>query len=112
MDWKLFEVVAGRGDEVSRALPEDVSITFEITGQGGGVWTVACEDGGEVRVYPSEPAASDCRVTCSTSDFEALLSGELDGRRGFLSGRLRIEGDVGLALRLQEVLVHMDISAP
>ncbi len=33
-----------------------------------------------------------------------MVDGELNGTEAFMSGRLRIDGDMGLALRLQEVL--------
>jgi len=39
-----------------------------------------------------------------SEDFKKLAQGEMNGTQAFLSGKLRIEGDMGLALRLQDVL--------
>ena len=88
------------GAAVLGTLPDGVSVTFDLHGDGGGSWTVVRRDGavdiGRVdEVYP------DCRLRCSVSDFRALIRGELDPRRGFLERRLEVEGDVGLVLRLQ-----------
>jgi putative sterol carrier protein len=45
----------------------------------------------------------ECRIACTVGDFKALVRGDLDARHAYLAGRLGVEGDVGLALRLQRV---------
>lgn len=89
----------------SWSLPDGVSVTFDLRGEGGGCWTIS-RDRGALAIHrtgrPGSPdsGAPDCRLRCSVSDFRALLRGELDARQGFLDGRLEVEGDVGLVLRL------------
>ena len=46
----------------------------------------------------------DCELWCDVADFMSIIDGTLDAREAFMSGRLRIVGDVGLALRLQDVI--------
>ncbi len=81
-------------------LPDDVSVTFDLHGEGGGTWTVTRTDGHTV-VARADVATPDCRIACTVGDFLALLEGVLDVRHAFLAGRLGVEGDVGLALRLR-----------
>jgi putative sterol carrier protein len=81
-------------------IPDDASVAFVLDGAGGGSWFLRRE-GRSVRVVPELPDGADARLQCSVNDFEALIGGKLDGRDGFLDGRLRIEGDVGLILALQ-----------
>jgi putative sterol carrier protein len=91
------------GNELGLALPDGAVVSFVLSGPGGGTWTMT-RDGDAVRVVRDEPAALDCRLACSVDDFHALVTGHLDGRQGFMDGRLAIEGDVGLILGLQQAL--------
>ncbi len=86
------------------ALPDGVSITFALSGDEGGTWTVERADG-KARVLAQDMERPDCRLSCTAPDFQALLSGDLDPRAGFMDGRLDVEGDVGLVLRLHRCLV-------
>jgi putative sterol carrier protein len=42
-------------------------------------------------------------VTMGAQDFVDMTSGKLDGMSAFMSGKLRISGDMGLAMRLQSL---------
>lgn len=81
-------------------LPDDVAVGFVVEGEGGGSWVLR-RDARAARIIPEPLEGVDARLRCSVADFEALIKGDLDGREGFLNGRLRIEGDVGLILALQ-----------
>jgi putative sterol carrier protein len=80
-------------------LPDGVSVTFDLQGEDGGMWTVTRRDGRLGIGRFADPNA-DCRLTCTVADFRALIRGDLDPRRGFFERRLAVEGDVGLVLRL------------
>ena len=47
----------------------------------------------------------DCEFHCSRDVFSQIISGTLNPARAFLDGRLKLQGDLGLALQLQKVLV-------
>lgn len=102
----LVDVVAARGPDVARVLPPGVSIVFDIGDPEGGVWTLACDPEGRLALSEGDSEVADCRMRCSGEDLRDLLAGRLNGRHGYLDGRLQIEGDVGLVLRLQRVLRH------
>jgi putative sterol carrier protein len=87
------------GTMESRVNPEGVAgITanygYIITGSGGGEWTVCVADG-DVKVKEGlhDPAVT---TTCSAKDWIAITLGKLDGMTAFTSGRLKVEGDMGL----------------
>lgn len=88
--------------EALSALPDGVSVTFDLRGEGGGTWTVA-RQGGRTEIRRRAASNPDCHFRASVIDFRAFLRGELDARQGFLEGRFQVEGDVGLVLRLQRV---------
>lgn len=45
-----------------------------------------------------------CTVTLAIEDLSALLSGELNAVSGFMAGKLQVSGDMGVAMRLQNVV--------
>lgn len=49
-----------------------------------------------------EPA--DCTLRMDLSDFVALISGRLDGMSAFMTGRLKVEGSISVAMKLRNVL--------
>ncbi len=89
--------------QVLSALPDGVSVTFHLEGEGGGTWTVA-RRGDHTRIEAHAVDHPDCRLWCTVSDFRALILGHLDPKRGFLEQRLRVEGDVGLVWRLRRTV--------
>lgn len=101
---RFFEDVArGLLVRVAGVLPEDVCVGFELSGPGGGSWQIVRDRRGE-RVETLDAGPHDCMVRCSAADFMAVVHGRLHPRDAFLDGRLRLSGDVGLALRLHGVL--------
>ena len=85
------------------ALPEDVVVAFHIDGPEGGSWQVERNEHGP-RVLPAGEGPKDCEIRCSTDTFMRIVQGSLGSNRAFLSGRLEISGDVGLALALEQFL--------
>jgi len=48
-------------------------------------------------------AGAPCVVQVSPADLQALLTGQIDPMNAFLGGKLRIQGDMNLALQLQKL---------
>jgi putative sterol carrier protein len=76
---------------------------FNITGPGGGTWSVDCTHPGG-KVQPGSAASPKCTVAAVDQDFLAIVNGRLNAQMAFMSGKLRIQGDMGLALKLQQIL--------
>ncbi|MBI3676811.1 MAG: SCP2 sterol-binding domain-containing protein [Proteobacteria bacterium] len=47
---------------------------------------------------------ADCTITVSLDTFQKMVKGELDGTSAFMQGKLRVAGDMGLAMKLGPVL--------
>ena len=76
---------------------------FNITGDNGGVWTVdLTREPGTVAAGSSGNAK--CTVTCASADFMNIVSGKMNPQMAFMSGKLKIKGDMGLAMKLQKVI--------
>ena len=76
---------------------------FNISGPGGGAWSVDCtQPGGKIQAGTAP--SPKCTVAAVDSDFLAIVNGKLNAQMAFMSGKLRIQGDMGLALKLQQIL--------
>lgn len=47
---------------------------------------------------------TDCTILISLENLQALLDGELNAVTGFMSGKLKVEGDMSIAMKLQSVV--------
>jgi putative sterol carrier protein len=78
----------------------DGSVRFVIDGEGA----IRVDEGGVAADDGAGDGAADCTVTADADTFRALFAGELDPTAAFMSGRLAIEGDMGLAMKLGSLL--------
>ncbi len=72
--------------------------TLKIDFKGEGVIHV---DGAQVT---NDDAPADCTVLISREDLEAMAKGELDPMAAMMRGRLKIQGDMSVAMKLQSML--------
>jgi putative sterol carrier protein len=81
-----------------------VSATYQLnlTGDEGGNWYLSVSDE-KCSVGTGTSAHSDVTITMTADDWVDLLSGKLDGYTAFLQGRVDVQGDLSLALRLQSM---------
>jgi putative sterol carrier protein len=73
---------------------------FVLDGEDGGTWLVNLKD--QIGVTEGSGAA-DCVIKMRAGDFVDLLDGRTSAQQLFFSGKLRVEGDMGLAVRLQKL---------
>jgi putative sterol carrier protein len=75
------------------------SYVFAI--EGAGTWTVRVKDGG-VTVDEGD-TGGDCTISTSAETFERIVSGEQSPTVAYMSGRLKVKGDIGAAMKLQKL---------
>ena len=49
-------------------------------------------------------APADCTITLSLDDLEALVAGELNPTAAFMTGKIKIEGDMSVAMALSQLI--------
>jgi putative sterol carrier protein len=75
---------------------------FDLTGPNGGTWIVDFKEGSAGVRQADE--AGQCTITMADDDFLSLLSGKLNPQMAFMSGKLKVKGDMALAMKLGSVL--------
>ena len=76
------------------------TIIFVFNGGEGAVFLDGTS--GE-NVVSNENKEAECTVGIDFSDFNDLLSGKLSPMEAFMGGKLNIEGDMGVAMKLQSI---------
>lgn len=74
----------------------DGSAKFVIEGEGAVVL-----DGAGVRAGDDD---TDVTLTADTDTFRAIIAGEMNPTSAFMTGKLKVDGDMGTAMRLGSVL--------
>src|SRR4051812_14333050 len=75
------------------------SYVFDI--DGAGVWTVRVADGA-VTVDEGD-TGGDCRISTSAEVFQKIVAGEQNPTAAYMSGKLKVKGDMGAAMKLQKL---------
>ncbi len=88
----------------SRADPSKIagmtnSYVFDI--EGAGVWKVEVDDG---KIDVSEgPGDADATISTSQETFEKIVAGEQNATSAYMTGKLKVKGDMGAAMKLQKL---------
>jgi len=95
---EFFEGLSSRVD-ASKTAGMNNTYVFEI--EGAGTWTVDVRNG---QVNVTEGAGEgDCTIATSEENFEKIVSGEQNPTTAYMSGKLKIRGDMGAAMKLQKL---------
>jgi putative sterol carrier protein len=97
---KLSAVHARLREQKERAAQIGAVYKFVLDGEDGGTWLMNLKD--QVGVTEGDGEA-DCVIRMRAEDFLELLEGRRTAQQLFFSGQLRVEGDMGLAVRLQRL---------
>ena len=95
---QFFESLEARAD-TSRIDGIDHSYLFNVEGEGQ--WLVEVRNG-SVRVSEG-PAKADVTITVGSDMFDRLASGKQNPVTAYMTGKLKVSGDTGAALKLQKL---------
>jgi putative sterol carrier protein len=95
---EFFETLETRVDP-ARAAGLNASYLFEI--DGAGTWLVEVDDG---KVNVSENGGeADTTISTSADTFMKIANGEQNPTSAYMSGKLKVNGDLGQAMKLQKL---------
>jgi alkyl sulfatase BDS1-like metallo-beta-lactamase superfamily hydrolase len=102
---EIFEGKIADGIKADPAKAKTINAVyqFNVTGPAGGTWTIDLKsDPPGVKAGPAEKAG--CTVTVGDADFVAITEGKLNSQQAFMAGKLKVAGDMGLAMKLGAIL--------
>lgn len=80
----------------------DATIQFHFTGAEAGDWYATIKDG-KCEVAQGTFPTPKMTLTADSADYVKIFTGELDGMQAFMSGKLKLAGDLNLAMKLMQI---------
>lgn len=91
--------------EISPDQATELEGLFSFDIQGAGLWTIEFTDSGEVVDHCSrQDLTPDCTIISREKDWLEIVSGRIKPMSAFITGKLKVEGSTGKAMKLQKVL--------
>jgi putative sterol carrier protein len=100
-------------EEIIEALPKylipekagstKATIQFDLSGDGGGKWWMKIHDGAAETGKGDAPEPANLTMLADAADWVKIATGKLDGTAAFMQGKLKIKGDMGLAIKYQSL---------
>jgi putative sterol carrier protein len=95
---EFFESLESRVDSTKA---KGMTASYKFVIDGAGTWHVDVDDG-NVTVTEDDSEA-DCTITTSEETFRKIASGEQNPTAAYMSGKLKVKGDMGQAMKLQKL---------
>jgi putative sterol carrier protein len=96
---EFFETLPSRADK-SKTAGMNNSYAFDI--EGAGQWTVKVDDG-TVSVAGGLDDSADATISASQEVFEEIIAGQRNPTAAYMTGKLKLKGDMGAAMKLQNL---------
>ncbi len=96
----LQDIIEGLKEKIGEDCGLSSVVKFDF-GDQGSVILDATQVPNIVSVDGADP---DCTMVISMDDFIAMAEGSLDGASAFMTGRLKVEGNMGIAMKLGAIL--------
>ncbi len=92
-------VIAQLNEKANNTDPIGATIKFAVDDH-----IVFIDGTGDANVISQDDGEADCTITTSAETLMALQSGELNPMMAVMGGKIKIDGDMGIAMKLQSLL--------
>ncbi len=96
----LEQVTEGMRERVGEDSGLGASLKFDF----GDIGVVYIDGAATPNTVHNEDIDADCTISMTLEDFMSMVNGELDGTTAFMMGKLKVAGDMGIAMKIQSVL--------
>ena len=100
---EIFDEVNRRLTDPAKAGTTNAIYQFDLSGDDGGSYHIVLE-GGTGDAGAGAPDNPNPTISMSAADFVGLATGTLDPTMAFMTGKLKVRGDMALAMKLQNLL--------
>lgn len=100
----VAEVLEEMPNRFNKAAAAGLSATyqFDLTGDGGGSYQLKITDG-DFEVLDGGADSANITITMAATDYLDMINGKLNPQMAFMGGKLKIKGDMSLALKMQQL---------
>lgn len=96
----IDKVTAGLKEKIGEDCGLGATLKFDFGADG-----IVMLDATQVpNVISTEDGDAQCTMEISMENFMLMANGELDGTSAFMTGKLKIQGDMGIAMKLGPIL--------
>ena len=81
------------------------TIQINLNGDGGGQWAIKIANGA-ISVNEGQTDAPNLTLKMDASDYVDLVHGRADPMSLFMAGKVKVEGDISLAMKFQELFAN------
>ena len=99
----LPEQASSNPDQAAKIKDINAVIQFVLTGEGGGEYVLDLE-GGNIVTKKEKAESPKLSVTMAVPDWREINAGRLNPQMAFMSGKLKISGDMSLAMKLGTIM--------
>jgi putative sterol carrier protein len=81
---------------------KEIASKYQINVTGVGEWFIDCSETGP-KCEAGNPGGAECSITIAEEDFQSLIVNPSAGMQLYMSGKLKVEGNPMLAMKLSKL---------
>lgn len=81
----------------------EMTVQLKLSGEGGGDWYLDIREN-QYKLIPGVAQNASLTIESSIDDFKNLVEGKLDGAQAFMTGKLRVQGNMMVMLKLASIM--------
>ena len=97
----LHDVASALSERVGGKSPLGGTLKFDL-GQAGALYIDGSGNANVVTAHKHDDAR--CTISMTADDFKDLIDGRLQPTSAFMQGRMRVDGDMFLAMKLSQIV--------
>ncbi|MBI1212791.1 MAG: sterol-binding protein [Alphaproteobacteria bacterium] len=96
----IAEITTGLTNAIGANSGLNSTLKFDFEGKG----VVFIDGKADPNQVSNEDKPADCTITVSLDTFKKMVARELDGTAAFMQGKLKVAGDMSVAMKLGPIL--------